>query len=103
MLEIIHIDLLLEYHHNSIFPELYIEHIALEVEFSKRSVLDIVPENEPVAWVGGVVTSAYESNDVGSEEHLAKLYSSFEIYRVLLISLLTSKECGLKLIGVEYP
>lgn len=62
-----------------VFSEFDVEHVGLEVQLAKRSVLDVVPQNQPVAWVAGVVSSANKSNDVGSEQHFADFDSSLEI------------------------
>lgn len=66
--------------HLLVFPQLDVEHFALEVEFAKRPVLYIVPQNQPVRGVTCVLASAYEANDVRSEKHFSHFDATLEIY-----------------------
>jgi hypothetical protein len=43
-------------------------------------VLDVIPENQPIRWITCIVPGANKANNVGSEEHLSDLDSSFEVY-----------------------
>lgn len=64
MLEIIDVNFLLENHDNSVFSQLNIEDISLEVQLSKWPVLDIIPQNKSVWWVWSILTGAYKADDV---------------------------------------
>jgi hypothetical protein len=79
MLEIVNIDLLLQHNYDSVLSELNVQDLALKVEFSKRPMLNVVPENESVAWIGCVVSCAHKADDVGSKQHFAKFDASFKI------------------------
>jgi len=70
ILEIVYINLRLEDNHNSILPQLYIKDIWFEVEFTKRPMLDVVPQNQPVEWIVTIFTSPYKTYDIGPEKHL---------------------------------
>ena len=43
ILEVVNIYLFLEYHYDSVFAQLYVQHIGLEIEFAERSMLNIIP------------------------------------------------------------
>lgn len=64
-----------------VLSELQVEHIALEIELAERPVLDVVPQNEAVAGIAGVIARSYESNDVGPKQHLSELDTAIEVYK----------------------
>jgi hypothetical protein len=63
-----------------VFSEFNIEHITLEIKFTEWSVLNVVPQNQSVARIASVVASAHKSNNVGPEEHLSNLDTTFKVY-----------------------
>ena len=71
VLEVVDIKLLLEYHDYSVLTQFNIEHICLEIKLSKWPMLDVIPENEPIRWVGRVIARAHESDYICPKEHFS--------------------------------
>jgi len=92
VLEIVDVDLIFDDNNNSVFTKLNIQDITLEVELPEWPVLDVIPENQPIRWITCIVPGANKANNVGSEEHLSDLDSSFEV----------PEECALEFMSVEY-
>jgi len=63
-----------------VFSELDVQDIVLEVQFTKWTVLNVIPKDQSVARVLCVLARANEANNVSSEQHLAQSYASFEVY-----------------------
>jgi len=61
-----------------VFPQLHIQDVSLKVELAEWAMLDVVPKDQPVAGVLGVVSGSDEANDIGSEKHLTKLNAAIE-------------------------
>lgn len=70
----------MHYVHLLILSQLHIENVVFKVELSEWSMLDIIPQNQFVCRIAGVLTCSYKADDISPKQHLGKLDSSVEVY-----------------------